>query len=276
MRTLKAELMRPKEIVAEKKRCPVIYFPLSPLEWHGPHLPVGTDALRSREVAFRVARKIGGVVLPTFFWGTDRALSPEFLRNVGFKGSEYIIGVDYPKNTIRSFYCKEEIFALLVREMLNVLIINNYKVIVIVNGHGAPNQIAVLKRISDEFNVRKSAKVILTFAGIAEGTGLLCGEVESCPGIGHAAREETSEIMALYPESVDLHELPGTDEALRNIDWAVLDNQTCRGHPTADFTVRKEKDPRARSSAKLGEKRIEAAAAQIADKVKRILAELRE
>ena len=39
MRTRKLELLRPDEILEEMWRCPVVYLPLAPLEWQGPHLP---------------------------------------------------------------------------------------------------------------------------------------------------------------------------------------------------------------------------------------------
>ncbi len=49
------ELMRPAEVVAARERCPVAFVPIGPLEWHGPHLPMGTDGLHAHHVAVRVA-----------------------------------------------------------------------------------------------------------------------------------------------------------------------------------------------------------------------------
>jgi hypothetical protein len=40
MRTRKLELLRPDEILNEMRRCPVVYLPLGPLEWHGPQSPM--------------------------------------------------------------------------------------------------------------------------------------------------------------------------------------------------------------------------------------------
>ncbi len=39
------ELLRPDEITAERAHCLEAYQPIGPLEWHGPHLPLGTDLL---------------------------------------------------------------------------------------------------------------------------------------------------------------------------------------------------------------------------------------
>ena len=63
MRTVRFELLRPSEIVAERQRFPVVFQPVSPLEWHGPHLPYGTDPLHAEYVARTTAE---GNVLLTF------------------------------------------------------------------------------------------------------------------------------------------------------------------------------------------------------------------
>jgi creatinine amidohydrolase len=71
------ELMRIGEILAAKRRFPLAFCPVSPIEWHGLHLPVGTDGLHAHHVAVRVAEQVGGVVLPTLFAGTETVLRPE-------------------------------------------------------------------------------------------------------------------------------------------------------------------------------------------------------
>jgi len=52
------ELMRPPQIVEARRRCPVAYLPLGPLEWHGPHTPMGTDAIHAHRVAVETARRV--------------------------------------------------------------------------------------------------------------------------------------------------------------------------------------------------------------------------
>ena len=84
------ERLLPNQIAAEMARCPLIFLPVGPLEWHGPHLPLGTDALIAYQVALRVANQVGGVVLPALYCGTERHRSAEQLRYLGFSGEEYI------------------------------------------------------------------------------------------------------------------------------------------------------------------------------------------
>ena len=68
--------MTPPEIVAARERRPLAFVPLGPIEWHGPHLPLGTDAIHAGHIARQLARDLGGVVLPTFFIGTETVRLP--------------------------------------------------------------------------------------------------------------------------------------------------------------------------------------------------------
>ena len=141
-RTVQLERMRPGEILAERARCPIVYLPLGPLEWHGPAMPFGTDPLMAQELARRAALRTGGVVMPTLFLGTERERPAQILKDKGFENAEsmYVVGMDVPKNSVKSFYAREDLFAVTVREHLRLLVQQEYKLIVIVNGHGAWGQ----------------------------------------------------------------------------------------------------------------------------------------
>ena len=264
MRTVRFELLRPNEIVAERERCPVIYFPVGPLEWHSSHMPFGTDALNAEAVARRVAERTGGVVLPTFFWGTERERPPEMAADLGFDERDYIVGMDFPANTIPSLYCREEYFALLVREMLDRLLRLDYKLIVIVNGHGAANHIQTLQRLSIEFSAETPATVLYTFAIPKHGPGF----------VGHAAAFETSIMMALYPECVTLDQLPPEPEPIRYVETAIVNGAAFNGQPTPDRTLPREADPRHSASAEWGNQIIEQTVREIADAVNAALQEI--
>ena len=246
MRERRYERLRPAQIRAEMDVCPLIYFPLGPLEWHGPHLPLGTDPAVAYEVALRLCQRTGGLVLPPFFWGTERERTPQTLRDLGFKGDEWIFGMDFPANSLRSLYVREEFFALLVREMLDRLVEQGWKVIAIVNGHGADNQRAVLDRLSAEFSARGPARVVNLFAWAS---------ASSAESTGHADGEETAELMAIWPETVDLSTLPPADQPLYNVDWAVVDGPTFGGQPAPDHTVRD--DPRTSATRERGERALQ-------------------
>lgn len=48
---------------------PVIFLPVGALEQHGPHLPLGTDAMLSTAVAADTAAAVAGLVAPTLSYG---------------------------------------------------------------------------------------------------------------------------------------------------------------------------------------------------------------
>lgn len=118
MRTVQLELLRPGEILAERERCSIVYLPVGPLEWHSPAMPYGTDALLAQSLARCAAERTGGVVMPTLFIGTERERPASILRDKGFENPEqlYVLGMDVPKNSMKSFYAREDMFAVIVRD----------------------------------------------------------------------------------------------------------------------------------------------------------------
>ncbi len=232
-----AQFLRPDEIIHYREKTSLIYLPLGPLEWHGPHLPLGVDPLRAEITAMRLAEETDGIVLPTLFIGTERERSPEMLKNIGFKGDEYIVGMDFPENTLQSLYFKEEVFALVLRNYLELIIdMWRFKNVVIVNGHGAENHIEVIERLRKEFIATRKVKILHIMPMLNFASGM--------PDFGHATKEETETLMAYYPESIDLKKLPEKPTPLYNLKYAIVDDPTFRGKPSKDFTVKEEEDPR--------------------------------
>jgi len=58
------EELLPLEYLERLNACPIAYLPLGTLEWHGLHLPLGSDGLQSKGFFMRLAGRIGGIVLP--------------------------------------------------------------------------------------------------------------------------------------------------------------------------------------------------------------------
>lgn len=268
MRTVRFELLRPAEIIAERERLPVVFQPVGPLEWHGPHLPYGTDPLHADAVSVRTAQAIGGVVVPTLFWGAERERTPATLKTLGFTGDEWIVGMDHPANSMTSLYSMEDVFALIIRARLELLIDQHYRLIVLVNGHGAANHMATLDRLAKEYSARGPARVLFTTAFDANPDGSYT--------IGHADALETSLMLALHPDSVDVSALPPLPEPLKTVDWGIGDGEMFGGNPTPDFTVRPEADPRRNSSAGQGEAALQGDVVRLSGQVKAALEEMRE
>jgi creatinine amidohydrolase len=261
MRTRRFELLRPAEIVSERDRCPAIYMPIAPLEWHGPHMPLGTDPVWAHTVGLRAAGMSGGVVLPPLYWGCDQPLEPDIKASIGLDPNQRIVGVDFPHNTLKSHYCAEEVFGLMVRERLDWLLANGYEVVAIINGHGGANQVATTQRLAEEYTATRRLTVICGWPSPVDERGELTW--------GHATSEEAAMWMIVQPDSLDLGELPPEGEPLHCSEYAVIDYGTFNGHPTPDHTARN--DPRTEASVEYGNQKLNLAAAQLAARVAQAL-----
>lgn len=266
MRTRLIQHLRPDEILPEIARMPVAYLPLGLLEWHGPHLPLGVDSFNAEAVALLAAQVAGGLVMPTVYFGTERERPPDMLDTLGLPQDEWVVGMDFPANTLPSMYAREEYFAVIVRENLRMIAEMGFKIIVAVTGHGATNQLEVLERLANEFNATAGVTVIVALAFTKNEQGIMA--------VGHASRVETAVMLALQPEAVKLDNLPALPEPLRNADWAIVDYFTFPGNPTPDRTVHAEDDPR-RATAAEGQHNMERAAAHIAAAVQQALNQTR-
>lgn len=254
--------LTPGEAVARRERCSALLIPVAPVEWHGPHLPLGCDPLIAAAVAERAAGMLGATAYPPLYLGTERERPPEMLRSMGLPETARIEGMDFPANNYRSFYFREEVFALVLRDAIGMAAANGYRVIHIVNGHGAANQLSVIERLCAELDAPPVRRVAWGYAFPEElRRGL----------IAHAAAEETSILLHLEGDRVRLDALPAAPQPLRNADFAIVDGPTFDGRPTPDHTVRSEVDPRMRSDAAAGAKYLDMAAGEIAGQVTRLL-----
>ena len=169
MTKVEYELMTIGEIVEAKRHAPLVFVPVSPIEWHGPHLPIGTDGLHAHHVAVRLAREVGGVVLPTLFAGTETVLQskPESnqLRVLGLDEDARVVGMDFPGFPVKSLYFEESAFGIAVRDLVRALAADSFRVIVLVNGHGATNHIRTLERIAREEARRDEVTVMSLRSG---------------------------------------------------------------------------------------------------------------
>lgn len=243
MKTHQLAFLRPDEIAAEMATAPVAYLPAGLIEWHGPHLPMGLDALNAENACLRAAEKAGGLVLPTLYFGTEREHSPQMNEWLGLDPDSYVVGMDFPKNSLPSMYCSEEMLSLAARDQLRAAVKFGFRLIIVISGHAAGTQFANLNRLAVEFSNESPAQVRVMLPFKLNPQGLM--------EVGHATRAETSVMLALYPETVRLDLLPPLPAPLHNVDYAVVDYNTFLGSPQPDRTVPPDDDPR-RASAEEG------------------------
>jgi creatinine amidohydrolase len=231
--------MRPDEVVAARRHAPVAFLPVGPLEWHGPHLPLGTDGLHAWHVSVRAARQVGGVVLPALFAGTDGLRppgdGPESLGALGLDDDAEVFGMDFPGFPVKSVYLEEDVFGLLMRGVVRAVKRDAYRLIVDANGHGAASQQRTLAEIAREETVLPDVRVLHVNVWVPPEPPQL--------DPGHAERAEAAIMLALDGNGVRLEELPAGGP-LRYRDYGIVDGPAFDGDPTPERTVRPEADPR--------------------------------
>jgi creatinine amidohydrolase len=254
----------PDEVAAARARNGLVILPLAPLEWHGPHLAMGCDNLLAHAFARRLARELECPYYPPLWVSTERQRSPEALEALGFDRTARVEGMDFPNHSVASGYFREEVFALVVRDILHILFERmRFDHVLIVNGHGAENQKAVLNRICHEFNAGApgAERVIWVYPGFPRS--LLAGS------IGHAASEETSMLESCWPGCTDIARLP-VNGKLRSVDYGIVDGETFDCVPTPDFTLREAQDPRLHTDVAWGAEQMELAATEVIEDVRKM------
>ncbi len=253
--------MFPQEVVAAREKNGLVIVPIAPIEWHGPHMAMGTDNLLAHAMARRLSQELECPYFPPLFIGTERERSPALLKAIGFEGDEFIEGMDFPGNAIGSGYYREEVFAAVVRDTLSILFDRmGFSRVLIVNGHGATNQSDVLTRLCTELNAGlKKRRVMWVYPGFPKS--LIAGS------IAHAGAEETSLLAANYPECVDVSNLPANGK-LKNVEFAIVDGETFDGKPTREHTVRLRQDPRKNTDPEWGKRIFAEAVREVVQEVK--------
>ncbi len=267
-RTVQMEYLRPDEIREEQKRISLCYLPVGPVEWHSLHMPMGTDGLAAQGSARAAAALTGGVVAPTLFIGAERHDPDALLDNlrVPHDESSYIWGMNFPNTTLPSMYFREEVFATVIREELRLLSKMGFRMIVVMNGHGAIAQVDSVRRLCDETTHETDTLCVMADWPSPRLEALMRAE-KTDPG--HADRLETSMMMA-QTDAVDLGQLPPRIVPMRSADYGVASGCQFAGRGSDDGVI--PDDPRD-ATAELGRRLLEAGAQ---DDAEHILALYRE
>lgn len=66
--TVQMQFLRPGQLEKALRAFPAVYVPFGLIEWHGRHLPLGNDALKSHGILVKTAEQFGGVVYPPVYF----------------------------------------------------------------------------------------------------------------------------------------------------------------------------------------------------------------
>lgn len=192
---VKYEELRPAQFRRRLAERPVAYLPLGTLEWHGEHMPLGTDAIISEALMIECARVHGGIVMPPIHLGPDRA-------SYDHEGN-HLQGMDTAETTKphrqldgSCYWVEEEVFGYFVDCILAQLDRAGFEA-VFADGHG-PSRWSWVKDIE-----QRESHFDLKLLGVTE---------DYCKAwlsqTDHAALNETSLMLATRPDLVDLDQLP--------------------------------------------------------------------
>ncbi|MBO3803257.1 MAG: creatininase family protein [Candidatus Brockarchaeota archaeon] len=227
-RKVRYEEMLPHELDEAVARFPVAYCAFGSLEWHGRHLPLGNDTLKAYHILLLAAEKFGGVVVPPTYWGILGKWHPWTM-------------IDFGERLVEDLYVK----------IFQGLVDVGFKVVIGVTGHDVEPQKAAIQK----------AVEAIKGTGKATGFAMMEGDLYDLTDdrMDHAAHWETSLMMYLRPELVDLGQIMEEDL------------ESDEGRREAGIFG---KDPRKHASRELGEKIAKRIADGIGQKAEELLRSL--
>ena len=176
----------------------VVLVTCSPLEVHGPHLPLGTDALEGQGLALRTLRHLPPehhdrtfLLLPFIYTATDTLPHP---GSIFFR----------PSTTMAVL---EDLGRSLAAQGLRTVIVSNF--------HGSPRHFLAIERACDRVSRERSIRMACLFSimlsRLTGGSSELYDVLGAIPGVRredlvgdtHAGLVETAQLLALHPEWVE-------------------------------------------------------------------------
>ena len=200
-KVLYAELT-PQQFRDRIAAAPIAYLPLGTLEWHGEHLPLGSDGLQSAGFFIGLARQAGGIVLPMLFLGPDRMEEADGRELYGMDtlGEGMAEGKRYKNQQLAgsAYWVPEETFRTIIEATLKQLRRAGFK-IVVAHGHGPST--GFFQKNAGQWKEKFGLETFICWGGEYDRQGMGIQ-------VDHAAMNETSLVMALRPELVRMDRLP--------------------------------------------------------------------
>ena len=188
-------------------RKPVLLLPFGAVEPHGPHAPLGTDAIISAGMCERVAERLAEdpevrvLILPPIPYGVTRF------------GAAFPGAISVSEGTLHA----------LVVDICTSLVDQGFRWLVLVNNHFEPEHVAALRRAVDTVNRDTVGYLDLTRRANA---ARLTEEFQS--GSCHAGQYETSLVLADHPDLVNT-------EIMRELPPVTVDMPTAMREGRKDF-----------------------------------------
>lgn len=158
---------------------PVILIPVGAIEAHGPHLPLGADALVAEEIAIRAAQQSRAIVAPTVSYGYS-AHWCNFPGNVSTNPS---------------------VVQALTEDIIRSLLPFGLDRFVFVNNHGGNE--GALEQLARQLRAEQGLLIANFYPWVVMGR--FTDLYDDYPSVfGHGAEPNTSVMMYLCPQDVDM------------------------------------------------------------------------
>lgn len=236
--------LKASEIRALRDKDTIAIIPIGSIEQHGPHLPVQVDTLLAGEVARRTARIVAAhspvVVLPTIWSGLAE-------HHMSLGGT---LTLD-----LRTFLD-------LVRGIVRSVVRNGFKKILLLNGHGG--NMTALNALVGDICTEFSLPIALATYWIPpqkEFAEILDEQMT----VAHACEAETSMLLALRPDLVDMSGLDHIDPPR---EWAGGDSSVYVWQSVSDWSPSGVAGMPKAASAEKGERLLAAAAEALAARLR--------
>ncbi|MBU8901319.1 MAG: creatininase family protein [Victivallales bacterium] len=199
---VKYERLRPEQIVAKRKACPVAYLPIGTIEWHGEHNPVGLDTLKIHQLLIKCAQKSGGLVFPPLYYGENREQGlmeanveyrEDIAKKMALPGENFASGYMIEPVSVQNRNYQD--FLIHIFHEIKSL---GFEVLIIGAGHYPLLDHA--RSAAALFNQEQGKPKMITWA--MTGYELVKGKFEPCGD--HAGKWETSLLMYLDPGMQDI------------------------------------------------------------------------
>lgn len=179
------EEMFPEEFKSALNANPTAFLPLGGLEYHGFHNVLGLDSLKAWKICQLAAKKIGGIVFPPLYLGVDAWPDIDLKK--------------YPNKQYDCYHLDAKLYQEVLENYFYRMIRIGFKKIFVLAGH-YPNA-DVAKFAAKKFSGKDITLVIVKEPDLVEGEK---GD--------HAGKWETSLMMALFPEYVDLKRMENKND----------------------------------------------------------------
>ncbi|ADU50826.1 creatininase [Thermaerobacter marianensis DSM 12885] len=167
------------------RRADFALLPLASLEWHGPHMPLGTDLILARGLAERLRGEFTALLYPPFVYTACPGKTRHYPGTVALRA---------------------EVALAVLCDVLRGILDAGFVRVLLLNAHDA--NMAIARAAAEAVTGERRASILLVnwwqMVSPEETAGLFRGEPgDARPGRGHGGPFEASATAALAPESVD-------------------------------------------------------------------------